>query len=181
MRSLRSPSSDTPLIALARVTRPVGLKGGVRVQLLCDGPERLRDVKQVYRGRSPEGAVAVSVEEVSVRGNGVVVFFGDCTSRPAAEGIRDQYLFIAEEESVGAPDGTPRIHELLDCEVLTKDGRPLGKVTNVFELSAYKLLGVTRRGGSREVLVPYVEAWVVDVDPQHRRVTLVSDELFDEA
>jgi len=168
------------MVALARVTKPVGLHGGVRVTLLCDGPDRLLDVQRIYRGKEPRDAVAVTLQEVSARGNGVVVFFGDCSSRSDAEHLRDHYLFISEQESLPSQDDRPRVHELDGCIVETTDGRKLGSVTNVYDLPAYRLLGVTEEREGREVLVPYVEAWIVEMDRKGRRVVLTSDELFDD-
>ena len=166
------------MVALARVTKPIGLNGGVRVQLLCDGPDRLRDVQQLYRGPEPAGAIPVALREISVRGNGIVVFFEDCTSREGAEELRDQYLFIEEAESVPPVDDRPRIHTLLGCEVRTQDGATLGIISNVYDLPSYRMIGVTGPGAPEEVLVPYVDAWIAAFDPDRKLIVLGSDELF---
>lgn len=169
------------MVALARVTKPVGLSGGVRVQLLCDNPERLREVQQIYRGKEPRNATPVVLQEVSDRTNGVVVFFEDCTTRSAAEGLRDHFLFIPEELSIPSPDDQPRVHELIGCDVKTAEGNILGTVSNVYDLPVYRVIGVTKHRGGVEVLVPFVDAWVVEFDKERRCVMLKSDELFDEA
>ncbi len=166
------------MVALARVTRPVGLKGGVRVELLCDGPERLKQVERVLVGTSPGRTQPLTLSEVSVRGNGVVVFFDECSTRPEAQGLRDHYLFIPESDSIPSPDGSARVHEVLGCEVRTQNGRRLGKVSKVYDLPAHRTLGVVPDGGGAEVLVPDVEAWVLRVDTENKVVVVTSDELF---
>lgn len=162
------------------MTKPVGLQGGVRVTLLCDGPERLRDVQQVFTGRHPGQVAGASIREVSVRGNGVVVFFEDCTTREAAEELRGLFIFIDEGESIPADGGLPRVHELIGCSVRTPDGRVLGTVSAVYDLPAYRMIGVQVEGRSSDVLVPLVDAWIAGTDLTERVVTLVSDELFTE-
>jgi len=168
------------MVALARVTKPIGLNGGVRVTLLCDGPERLLEVQQILRGKEALDAVPVVLQEVSARPNGVVVFFEDCSTRSAAEHLRDHYLFIRQQESLPPQDGQPRIHELVGCTVETAEGQKLGRVTNVYDIPAYRLIGVTRVKGGGEVLVPYVDAWIDRMDRENRCVVLTSDELFGE-
>lgn len=163
-------------MALARLTRPVGLKGGLRAQLLCDSVETLRGVKDVLVGLRPDAAIPDRVLGVSVRGNGVVVFLEGCGDREGAEARKNHLVFIPVSESVPPVHRGIRLDELVGCVVAAPDGRQLGRIGDVYDLPGQHMLGVSTDAG--EILIPLVNAWVREIDVPNKTVVLVSDELF---
>ena len=61
-------------------------------------------------------------------------------------------------------------HDLVGCEVRTKDGQTIGKVTDVEGSLERSRLVIARQGG--EVLVPMVEAICISVDPAAKTIVI---------
>jgi 16S rRNA processing protein RimM len=130
----------------------------------------------VYIGADEDRAKPGTLAEVSVRGNGVVVFLEGCSTRDDAEAKRGLILFMPAADVRPSSDGRPRVNDLLGCAVVTQEGTQLGTITDVYDVPGNRVLGVDT--GTGEVLVPDVEAWIASVDINKKIVTLVSDELF---
>jgi 16S rRNA processing protein RimM len=104
------------------------------------------------------------VETVRPHAGGLLVRFAGIEDRTAAEQLGGVVL-------VGDSDSSPVIaeldeywdHELIGLTVVTRQGEPVGEVTDVRHGAGGELLSV-RRGDGGEVLVPFVTAMVPAVD-----------------
>jgi 16S rRNA processing protein RimM len=171
-------ASPAGLTAIARIVNAVGLRGDLRVQLLCSGPERLARLTTVFVGSSPVGAVQRTFAGVRVQQNGILVQLSGVEDRTAADLQRGNFIFVRDEESEAPADGSVRIDDLVGFDVIDLDGRHWGVIRDVYALPANDMWSVWT--GSKEVLVPAVAAWVSRVDAPGRRVILKSGEgLFD--
>lgn len=165
---------DASLTAVAKITAAIGLAGDVRVQLLCDGPERLKRITDAFVGLSPNDARPASVARVSIQGNGVLIRFSGVDDRTAAARLRNLYLFVGETDAAKPREGSYPIDELLGCTVTSVDGTVLGTIRDVYNLPGHDAWGVWT--GKEEVMVPAVKAWVHSVDVKARRVVLTPAE-----
>jgi 16S rRNA processing protein RimM len=92
--------------------------------------------------------------------------------RNGAEALRNT-LLIAEVD----PDVTPEDpvefydHQLIDLDVVTVDGREVGRITEISHLPYQDLLVVGRPDGS-EVLVPFVTEIVPEIDLEEQRAVI---------
>lgn len=173
-------ASDPPggLTAIARIVNAVGLKGDLRVQLLCSGPERLERLTSVFVGGSANDVVQRQFIGVRVQQNGILVRLSGVDDRSAADLERGRFIFVRDEESEAPAEGSVRIDDLVGYDVVDLEGRHWGVIRDVYALPANDMWSVWT--GSKEVLVPAVAAWVSSVDPSGRRVVLKSGEgLFD--
>jgi 16S rRNA processing protein RimM len=95
--------------------------------------------------------------------------FEGVRDRNAAEALRNT-LLIAEVD----PDVTPEEpdeyydHQLMDLDVVTKDGAEVGRITDISHLPSQDLFVVERADGS-EVLIPFVGEIVVEIDLKEQR------------
>ena len=64
----------------------------------------------------------------------------------------------------------PPRHDLVGCEVRTKDGQVVGTVTDVEGPLERSRLVVARTGG--ELLVPMVDKICIEVDPGAKRIVI---------
>jgi 16S rRNA processing protein RimM len=168
-----------PLTAVARILTTVGLKGDLKVGLLCSGPERLRRLTSVVVGLDAATTVPHRVESVRVQANGIMLRLAGIADRTAAERLRGQFIFVSDTESEEPEAGSVRVDDLIGFSVIDPDGRERGVIREVYTLPANDLWAVWT--GSREVLVPAVPAWIERLDRKGRRVILAASEgLFDE-
>ncbi len=100
--------------------------------------------------------------------------------RDAVEGYRGFLLEAADGDVLRADPESYFVYELLGLDVVTADGRELGKVVDVMQTGANDVYVV--RGSGGEVLVPAIASVVGEIDVLRRRLTITPlPGLLDEA
>lgn len=160
----------TELLLVGRVARAHGNKGQVIVNPETDFPgERFARGNRLvvdHGGQQVERRIA------SVRfqqGRPIIALDGVETMNDA-EALAGAELKMPAEALAPLPGGTYYRHDLVGCEVRTKDGQVVGNVTDVEGPIERSRLVVARKGG--ELLVPMVETICVEVDPQGKRIVI---------
>ncbi len=176
---MKRESKSAGLTAVARILTTVGLKGDLKVQLLCSGPERLERLTSIEVGPTDGATVSHRFLGVRAQTNGVMVRISDVDDRTTAERLRGQFIFVADADAEEPDEGAVRVDDLIGFAVVDQAGRQRGVIREVYSLPANDIWSVWT--GSKEVLVPAVAAWIGKVDREIRRVVLSSTEgLFDE-
>ena len=153
-------------LRVGRLTKPHGLKGGLKVELFTDNPDERFAPNSVLHLQVPEGSEwfgrTLTVRELRFFNSMPVAFFAEVADRTAAESIVRAILWIdaaTVEESV--EDNAWYNHQLVGLEV-RRGEELLGTVSEVQHFPAQDLLSVKTPSGI--VLVPFVEAIVPSVD-----------------
>jgi 16S rRNA processing protein RimM len=136
-----------------------GVRGELRVQPWCDGPEYLLDFKTLYlKG----GGVAVEVENARVSKNIVLMKLAGVDTLDDAVALRGRVLFMDRDD---APDtGGEFIQDLLGLDVLDADtGKLWGKLADVLPTGANDVY-VLRDDAGKERLVPVIPEVIVETD-----------------
>jgi 16S rRNA processing protein RimM len=148
-------------VTVGRIGRPHGIRGAVVVGVRTDEPElRFAVGSRLDTDRPDVGPLTVAARRW--HSGELVVMFEDVTDRDAAGELRGTWLTV--DSGTLAPTSDPdefRDHELVGLAVRTVDGTDVGVVEDVLH-HGQDLLSV--RAGSREILVPFVKAIVIDVD-----------------
>lgn len=155
---------------VGRLTKPHGLKGGMKLELYTDNPE-LRFVPGAeFQVQVPEDSPwfgrTITLRELRWFNAFPVAFFDEVPDRNTAESIIRAILWI-DEKTVAAhvEENAWYHHELVGLEVrrpVDAGAELLGTVAEVQHLPAQDLLAVKTANGV--VLVPFVEALVPEVD-----------------
>jgi 16S rRNA processing protein RimM len=158
------------LLLVGRVARAHGNKGQVIVNPDTDFPgDRFAEGNVLlveHGGRQVERRI------VSVRfqqGRPILALEGVETMNDA-EALAGAELKVPASALAPLPGGTYYRHDLVGCEVRTKDGQVVGKVTDVEGSLERSRLVVARQGG--ELLVPMVETICIEVDPPGKRIVI---------
>lgn len=167
------PASGAGSLRVGRLTKPHGLKGGLKVELFTDNPE-LRFVPgaefhlQVPTD-SPWFGRTITMRDLRWFNESPVGFFAEVPDRTTAESIVRAILWIDEQAvAEGEEDDAWYHHQLVGLDVVRDAAEPggeavkLGVVAEVQHLPAQDLLVVTTADGP--VLVPFVTAIVPSVD-----------------
>lgn len=168
------PALGKGSLRVGRLTKPHGLKGGLKVELYTDNPEMRFTAGSLFHLQVPEDSewFGRTIRARELRWfNGVpVAFFAEVPDRTAAESIVRAILWIDEQAvSESVEENAWYDHQLVGLEV-HRDGERLGKVTEVQHLPAQDLLAVATDRGT--VLVPFVEAIVPHVDLESGVITV---------
>lgn len=144
-----------------------GIKGEIKVKARTDFvEERFAPGKKVYtelngqmqewhieRARPHKGVLLVKLAEIN-----------DINDVETWRGTR---LCIDSDQLQPLDDDEIYYHDLLHMQVETSDHQPLGEVAELLEGGKQLILRVR---GDREVLIPYVKAFILQVDQEQRRL-----------
>lgn len=168
------PAEGAGSLRVGRLTKPHGLKGGMKLELYTDNPELRFVPGAVFHLQVPEESewFGRTIELRELRWfNGVPVgFFAEVPDRSAAESIVRAILWIDEAAvAAGAEENAWYDHQLIGMTV-HRDGQTVGTVAEVQHFPAQDLLAVKTATGT--VLVPFVAAIVPEVDLEAGVVTV---------
>lgn len=164
-------SSGSDLVVLAVVDRPHGLKGELKVSLLCSGIDRLLSCPDLLLAAEGKDPVPVKAEMAFARPDGTaVVRLSGVGGRDAAESLRGARLAVPSGKEAPAPEGSFYVHDLRGCRVVDSKGEELGVLEDVLDVPANAVYVV--RGKGREILIPAVKSMVRKVDLKSRRVVV---------
>jgi len=157
------------------VAKPHGLRGEIRVAGFTEGAPNLQRGRPVHL----DGNRYVVVQARPERDAWILQLNG-LNDRDAVEGFRGFLLEAADGDVLRADPESYFVYELVGLDVVTAEGRELGKVVDVMQTGANDVYVVRGPGG--EVLVPAIESVVREVDVLGRRLTITPlPGLLDEA
>jgi 16S rRNA processing protein RimM len=158
------------LLLVGRVARAHGNKGQVIVNPETDfAADRFAEGNVLI---VEHGGTATEKRIVSVRfhqGRPILALDGVATMNDA-EALAGAELKMAASALPPLPARTYYRHDLVGCEVRTRDGRTVGTVTDVEGSLERSRLVIARQGG--EVLVPMVDAICLSVDPAAKTIVI---------
>lgn len=145
-----------------------GLRGGVRIELLTDWPERLAKGAELW----VEGAAEASrVRDVERGGRTTVLHLEGVATREAAEELTGRFL---EAVPRPLPAETWYWDDLVGLAVVEPDGREVGELVEVFRAGGGEVYRVMGPAGER--LVPALRSVVLEVDLEANRMMIAPDD-----
>lgn len=156
-------------VTVARVIKPTGLRGSVRVESLSDVPDRFRVGARLWvMTRPPVRVTLAAVAEGP--GHTLVLRFRGRSSVDDVQGWRGCFMAIDESERAALPDGMYFHDELAGMDVVTESEHDVGTVRDVWSTGPHDVLVID--DGGTERLLPVVKAFVLRVDRAQRRITV---------
>lgn len=158
-------------LVVGRIGRAHGIKGEVLVEVRTDEPE-LRLAPGAVLATDPPGAGPLTIATGRVHSGRLVLRFEGVADRNAAEALRN-VLLIAEVDPDERPEDPEEFydHQLIDLDVVTKDGRQVGRIEEITHLPYQDLL-VVRRPDGGQVLIPFVGGIVPEIDLEEQRAVI---------
>lgn len=178
------PDLGAGSLRVGRLTKPHGLKGGVKLELFTDNPELRFVPGAVFHLQvptdSPWHGKTVTMRELRWFNGVPVGFFDEVADRTAVESVVRAILWIDEDDvDAGQEENAWYDRDLVGLDVV-RDGEKVGTVAEVRHFPAQDLLAVDTPAGV--VLVPFVEEIVPSVDLEAGIVTITPPGgLFEEA
>ena len=163
--STRESSSKQSNIVVGRILGPVGLQGGLRVEVSSDVPNRFAPGSVFHIGDSP-----YRVQDARTTAKGLRIKLLGVTSHKAAMALSGQSVYVPEEEVPPPPEDTYYYYQVLGMRVITSGGEELGVVTDILSTGANDVYVV--KGDARETLVPALADVVLEVDVPGQRMVV---------
>ncbi len=156
-------------ILIGQVLRPQGIRGQVKVRPDTDDPGRFEELETVYIKKGSQYE-RVSVEDVSVREDGVYLRLNGAENRDEAEKQRDWMLYVDRAHARELAENETFICDLIGCRVMDLKGTELGKVTDVLQPGGNDVYVIKTPKGN--MLLPALRHVIPAVDVENGIVTV---------
>ena len=141
-----------------------GLKGEVRIDPWCDGPDFLARFKRLFDKNENE----MKIRSARVHKNIVIVHFRNVDTPEQAEQLRGKIVYI-DRADVRLPEGVYFVQDLIGLEAVDIDsGMSYGKITDVFQTGANDVYQITNEG--KDFLVPKIPQVIPKIDVDDGKV-----------
>jgi 16S rRNA processing protein RimM len=171
------PSADWVL--LARIVRPQGRRGEVLADIFTDFPDQFAQRQGLFL-RSPAAAGRKVLREAKVDAHWlhkgrVVLKFSDIDSITDAEDLRGFDVVVAREQRIPLEGDAVYVSDLVGVKVIdvSRGGaEEAGEITDVEPEGAGPAMLVVRTPAGNEVLIPFVRAYLKNMDIEARRLDM---------
>ncbi|MGQ0841680.1 ribosome maturation factor RimM [Actinokineospora sp.] len=160
-------------VAVGRVAKAHGITGELAVDVRTDSPEQRFALGASVTARLRDGTVrTLTIAAARPHSGRLLVRFAEIPDRDAAEPLRGT-LLLADQAALPPAEDPDEFydHELEGLAAVLRDGTRVGTVREVTHGLGGELLVVDRADGG-ELLVPFVQAIVPEVDVAGGRVVL---------
>ncbi len=155
---------------MGRINAPFGVKGWVKIKPFTETLDTLLDYPEWQIGKGGQWR-KVDVEDATLHGDFIVAKLAGCNDRDAAFALRGQEIAVDREELPDTGEGEYYWEDLIGLAVVNRDGVELGKVSSLMETGAHDVLVVKgEKEVSKEILIPFVEVYVLNVDLAQGRI-----------
>ena len=173
-------------VEVGRILGGWGVKGWIRVQPFSSDPQALFSSRRwhLLPPADAPGPVAarwpalLKITNAREHGEAVVAQVQDVADRDAAEALRGGRIFVSRASFPTAATGEYYWVDLIGLAVSNRQGEPLGQVVGLIETGPQCVLRVAPPEGEAlpadepERLIPFVDAYVDEVDLPGRRIVV---------
>lgn len=162
------------LVAIARLSKPRGLRGEIVGDLLTDFPERFDNLRQVSINYPNGETSEIEIEKFWFQKGRIVLKFVGFDTIEAAETLRNSEICVPESEAVELEADEFFDWELENCAVKTIEGERIGTVKEILRTGGTEVLIVA--GSEKEYMIPFAEAICVEVDVENKLIKIDAPE-----
>ena len=167
-------------IEVGRILDAWGIKGWFKVLPHSASPEALFSSRRWYLLPSEKGAktfagtALLRVREAREHSGTIVASAQEVDNRQGAEALKGARIFVPRSSFPTADKDEYYWVDLIGLDVFNREGVALGQVTELLSTGAQTVLviGYTQDGKAQERMVPFVSAYVDNVDLPVRRITV---------
>ena len=160
------------LLVVGRIGRAHGVRGEATIEVRTDDPESRFAIGSTLQ-TDPSNKGPLTIRDARFHSGTLLLSFNGVEDRNTVESLRNVLLLAdVNPEEANVSDDDFHISQIVGCEVFDSGSKRWGVVTDVLHLPAQDTLVIDHDG--REILVPFVKAFVPSVDVK-KRVILVNE------
>jgi 16S rRNA processing protein RimM len=154
------------LLEIGRIVRSHGLAGRMKVLSYLESQDVLDHLEVVSVGRRVQDAVTFSLDSLQTGKKWFIVKLAGVEDKDAASRLVGSSLWMPLEKMKELPEGEYYWHDIIGLEVVTEEGRILGRIKSVFPTGSNDVY--VCRGNGKEILLPAIGDVVRKIDLDHR-------------
>ena len=154
-------------LEIGQIVSTHGIKGEIRLNPWCDGPEFVKKFKTLYR--DDKGNNPFKIVSCRPHGNVAVIKLEGVDTVEAARALKNTVLYMKRSD-VNLPAGKWFISELIGCEVIDEDDNSVvyGKIKDIDSGMANDIWYIETP--EKEVLIPAIKDVVIRCDVADNKV-----------
>ena len=180
LSGLESAELPADAVEVGRIADAWGVKGWFKVLPHSACPEALFSSKRWYLLPSEKGAktfsgtVLLRVRHAKEHSDTIVASAHDVDDRGAAEALKGARIFVSRSSFPTASPNEYYWVDLIGLEVVNREGEVLGRVGDLLATGAQTVLVIEylQDGRPAERMIPFVAAYIDDVDLPGKRITV---------
>lgn len=159
-------------LTVAKILCPHGMRGEVQVSSFTDFPARFKPGTTFVLCPPLLHVRRLTIEGAKSHGDKINLKFKEINDRGEAEKLRGHLLEIPIEEAEPLPKNSYWFHQIIELEVVTTEGRLLGRVVEILRTGANDVYVVKPPGRGKEILIPAIKEVVEEIDLKAGRMVI---------
>lgn len=164
------------MVVMGHVIGPFGVHGWIKISPYTEYTDGLMDYPNWWLSRNTDLWQEVHVTEGRINGNILTAKLEEYADRTQAEQLKGMLIAVPRELLPQLPEtGNDGYYwtDLIGTKVVNLTGTSLGTVTGLLETGANDVLRIRYLGKeNREILIPFIERFVVKVDLKQSEITV---------
>lgn len=156
---------------VGKIVNTHGIKGEVKVQRITDFEDRFQIGRKLFLEKEDEKLLELKIDGHRVHKGFDLVHFADFNDISDVESFKGLRLKIDEKQLTDLEENEFYFHEIIGCVVYLSNGDKLGVITEILTPGANDVWVVSREN-DKDVLIPYIEDVVKDVDISAQKVII---------
>lgn len=159
-------------IRIGTIINTHGIRGEVKIKSCSDfDEERYAENATVYIHTGGK-YMPFTVKSYRVHKGFPLVSFRECRDINDVEQYKTCGIFVKDEDRKPLTDGRHYVDDLIGMVVKDEDGIVIGEVKDMEDTRGAQRNMRVKREGQKDALIPYVPAFIKDVDDENRTITV---------
>ncbi|MAV63888.1 MAG: 16S rRNA processing protein RimM [Candidatus Marinimicrobia bacterium] len=154
-------------ISIGRITKPHGLKGGLKFFVYNESSIALLNRKKLIVSNKLK-KIELRIEELNLKSSSYLIKFFNINDRNDAENYRDFEIYIPRSDL--ADDGDIFLVDFIECELFFED-KKIGTIVDVVSYSSNNLLKVVSLKNKNH-LIPIKKELIKFFDKKNRKLVM---------
>lgn len=159
-------------LLIGKILKPQGIKGEIKVQLYTDDAQNFKKIKNIYLS---ERYNEVEVLNVRISNDSVFLTLEGLVDRNQAELMRGLNIYVNREDLPKPQEGLYYICDILGSCVFDEEDNLIGEVVDILTECGGADVYVLKNG-KRQVLFPFLDKVVVDVNVEDKKIIIDKSE-----
>ena len=171
---------DKKFISIGKITKPVGLKGYVKVLNLTDFPERFKSLESIKLFNEKENLMTINkfsnsedfyIKDVIYDKDSVKILFNNFEDIDSVRNLIGCILIIEESKRKKLNKGQFYYYDLIGLDVIHKDVK-VGEILSIENYGGQDLFNIKMIETNKNVLIPFVNEFIKKIDVENKFIEI---------
>jgi 16S rRNA processing protein RimM len=159
-------------IPVGQIVSVHGIKGEVRFKYYNEVYEQFFKYTSLYY-ESEGQKLGLKIKRARIKDQTIIIKFEGVNDRDGAEKLRGKVLYVKREDLPKLEEDEYYFFQIIGLEAKNEHGKSLGKVKEIMSTGPHQVLVIE---GEKEVLVPFVQDFVMSISLEEKVMTLKEPE-----